>query len=187
MGELKEKFKAYREYIREKREQNREYSTALLEKEGIKFESRNDGLHLIIETPTGRVNFYPSTGLYNGAIEGRGVKNLINYIIGADMLKCKNCQSTVVEYEDYIGGSSVYRCKACGFCGFKEIFMQQTVFDKITASPETLAEKFVFAITYGCSVGAVKYWYSTLEVGTYFSKKEEAIAATLERLNEVAE
>ena len=71
--------------------------------------------------------------------------------------------------------------KACKY------FKSATVFQKITASPEMLAEKLVYAITYGCSVGAVKHWYSTLELGTYFSKKEEAIAATVERLNEVAE
>lgn len=60
-----------------------------------------------------------------------------------------------------------------------------TIFDQITASPEVLAEKLVYAITYGCSVGAVKHWYSTLELGTYFSKKEEAIAATVAKLKEV--
>ena len=62
---------------------------------------------------------------------------------------------------------------------------KQTLFDRITQSPETLADKLVYSLTYGCSVGAVKHWYSTLELGTYFSKREEALAATIEKLKEV--
>ena len=77
MGDMGEVFKAYREYCRDKRQSNREKSTALLTENGIKFESRNDGVHLMIETAKGRVNFYPSTGLFNGAIQGRGVRNLL--------------------------------------------------------------------------------------------------------------
>ena len=64
-------------FAAKKKQRNKEYSTALLVKRGIKFESRNEGLHLMIETSIGRVNFYPSTGLYNGALQGRGVKNLL--------------------------------------------------------------------------------------------------------------
>ena len=77
MSEFAETQKAFREYFREKRQTNKEQSTALLIEKGIKFESRNDGAHLMIETAKGRVNFYPSTGLYNGAFEGRGVFNLL--------------------------------------------------------------------------------------------------------------
>ena len=82
MSEFAETQKAYREYCQEKKQRNREYSTALLLKEGIKFECRNDGVHLMIETSKGQVNFYPSTGLYNGALTGRGVKNLLKELKG---------------------------------------------------------------------------------------------------------
>lgn len=84
MSELAEDFKAFREYCREKRQSNLEKSTALLLEHGIQFESRNDGVHLMIATPKGRVNFYPSTGLYNGALSGRGVFNLIEELKGID-------------------------------------------------------------------------------------------------------
>lgn len=84
MSEFAEEIKAYREYISDKKERNRAYSTNLLTENGIKFESKNDGLHLIIETSIGRVNFYPSTGLYNGAISGRGVKNLLKDLKGIE-------------------------------------------------------------------------------------------------------
>lgn len=82
MGDMAEDFKALDQLSREKKQRNKEYSTALLVERGIKFESRNDGLHLMIETAKGRVNFYPSTGLYYGAIEGRGVFNLLKELKG---------------------------------------------------------------------------------------------------------
>lgn len=82
MGDIGEDFKAYVQLCREKKQRNKEYSTALLVERGIKFESRNDGVHLMIETAKGRVNFYPSTGLYNGAVSGRGVFNLLKELKG---------------------------------------------------------------------------------------------------------
>ena len=84
MSEFAEDMKAYREYSRDKKERNLAYSTALLMENGIQFESRNDGLHLLIETAKGRVNFFPSTGLYNGALSGRGVKNLLKELKGIE-------------------------------------------------------------------------------------------------------
>ena len=84
MSEFAEDMKLFNQHFKEKKQRNREYSTALLIKEGIEFEIRNDGLHLMIETSKGRVNFYPSTGLYNGAINGRGVKNLLKELKGIE-------------------------------------------------------------------------------------------------------
>lgn len=80
MSEFAEDMRAFKEYSKEKKAANREKSTALLIENGIKFESRNDGLHLIIQTLGGRVNFYPSTGLYNGVLSGRGVFTLMEAI-----------------------------------------------------------------------------------------------------------
>ena len=84
MSEIGDAFKGYIQVCREKKQRNKEYSTALLVKRGIKFESRNDGVHLMIETAQGRVNFYPSTGLYNGALQGRGVFNLLKELKGLE-------------------------------------------------------------------------------------------------------
>jgi hypothetical protein len=84
MSEMIEDFKALREIGRTKRQSNKEKSTELLKEHGIEFESRNDGVHLMITTPKGRVNFYPSTGLYNGALSGRGVFNLIEELKGVE-------------------------------------------------------------------------------------------------------
>jgi len=60
-----------------KRISNREKSTARLRENGIVFKTLNDGWHLQIETQSGKIDFYPSTGLYQGALSGRGVFNLI--------------------------------------------------------------------------------------------------------------
>lgn len=103
MCDMKEDMKAFRECRRDKRERNREYSTALLTKEGIKFESRNDGLHLMIETSKGRINFYPSTGLYNGVLQGRGVKSLIAKIIDIQVDDCLALCDEQWDGDDIIG------------------------------------------------------------------------------------
>ena len=77
MGSMREDFRAYDQYNRMKKQANKKFSTELLIKEGIKFESRNEGLHLVIRTGKGKINFFPSTGLFNGALKGRGVYNLL--------------------------------------------------------------------------------------------------------------
>lgn len=59
--------------------------------------------------------------------------------------------------------------------------MRQTVFDRITASPEVLAEKLVYRYDGNGT------WRSFLLYGYEFLTKEEAIAATVAKLKEVAE
>lgn len=62
-----------------------------------------------------------------------------------------------------------------------------TLFDRITASPEVLAEKLVFAI--GRIVPdynhVVTLWYSTIIPDITFETRTEAIAATVAKLKEV--
>ena len=95
-------------------------------------------------------------------------------------LVCKNCKSISVEYEDYCGGTSYYRCKTCGQWGDKDKFTQPTVFDRLTASPEVLAEKLVYYLP------GVGWYFSTLFDGdTCWKNKAEAIAATVAKLSEV--
>ena len=61
----------------EKRRNNLEKSTRILQEKNVCFESHNGGLHLIVRTAAGPVNFFPSTGRYTGALDGRGVFNLL--------------------------------------------------------------------------------------------------------------
>lgn len=100
-------------------------------------------------------------------------------------LVCKNCKSVAVEYEDYCGGTSYFRCKTCGMRGNKDKFTQVTIFDRITESPEVLAEYCVYECgdIYG---DGYPVWYSSV-TKIYYAEKSEAIAATVAKLKEVAE
>ena len=57
---------------------------------------------------------------------------------------CRRCKSTNVVMDGTYCGTSYYRCETCGQWGDKDKFTQQTVFHRITASPEVLAEKSVY-------------------------------------------
>lgn len=84
--------------------------------------------------------------------------------------KCNKIQ------DDSISGNDTVIC-----CPFYEL-KPPTIFDRITASPEVLAEKLVFI--------TVTAWGETVYMSTIirdgmFKTREEAIAATVARLKEV--
>jgi hypothetical protein len=60
----------------------------------------------------------------------------------------------------------------------------QTVFDRITASPEVLAEKLVYCVF---NAWGESHWKSTVIGEKKFPTLTKAIAATVARLKEVAE
>jgi len=69
----------------EKRAKNREASPAILKAEGISFEEKNDGAHLIVKHNGHTVDFWPGTGKWitrggRFMIKGRGVKKLIKHV-----------------------------------------------------------------------------------------------------------
>lgn len=76
MGEV---FNEWNKVKKEKKRSNKEYSTELLKNKGVKYESRNAGVHLIIHTEDGLIDFWPSTGKFitRKGVSGRGVKNLL--------------------------------------------------------------------------------------------------------------
>ncbi len=80
MSDMGDDFREAREVASEKKRQNLQKSTDILRENGIRFESKNGGVHLVIETTSGIVNFWPSTGLFSGAENGRGVFNLLKKI-----------------------------------------------------------------------------------------------------------
>ncbi len=80
MSEQTEYWRDIKKYSQLKKESNRISSTKHLREAGIEFDSRNDGLHLMIKHQKGIIHFWPSTGKFNGIIEGRGVFNLIKAI-----------------------------------------------------------------------------------------------------------
>lgn len=90
--------------------------------------------------------------------------------------KCPICGRGIGVYQDYVGGTSFFRCDICGHtgCDFEDV----TLFDTITASPEVLAEKLVYYLRYGNC-------YASSIISDVFKSKEEANAATVARLKEV--
>lgn len=85
MGDMGEVFRLMTEQKKAKRASNTEKSTQILRDKGIEFVSKNGGAHLIIDSNNGRINFWPSTGLWtvNGSKkEGRGVFTMIKFING---------------------------------------------------------------------------------------------------------
>lgn len=73
-------FKARKEASRKKKLSNQDWSTQKLVDEGIAFESKNWGNHLIVETQNGKVDFWPSTGKFivrDTGKHGRGIRQLL--------------------------------------------------------------------------------------------------------------
>jgi len=81
MSELGEDFKAWDKQKKDKRFQNITYSTKILQQSGVKFDSKNHGVHLIVAGKNGLIDFYPSTGLFmlRKGGQGRGVRNLLKH------------------------------------------------------------------------------------------------------------
>lgn len=69
---------------KKKTARNRSLSAQYLTQNGIAFESRNDGAHLILRSRDGKtVNFWPGTGLFIAErLSGRGVRNLVKILRG---------------------------------------------------------------------------------------------------------
>ncbi len=65
-----------------KRASNRAMSAGFLRGEGIAFETRNDGAHLIVSVGERVADFWPGTGLFQvrGGKRGRGVCNLVKQL-----------------------------------------------------------------------------------------------------------
>ena len=97
---------------------------------------------------------------------------------------CPICRSIncIVEAGKFGDGSPFFTCLHCHTDIRKERILPETIFHRITASPEMLAEKLVYSerLDY-----CYEEWYSTLFSDKVFDTKSEAIAATVARLNEV--
>ena len=99
------------------------------------------------------------------------------------MSKCPKCGSIRI-VETLKGDTSI--CLACeSFFNTINGKSKPILFDRITASPEVLAEKLVYRYVYHSMGGtSTFYWMSTLFDKTW-DTKAEALTATLEELNKV--
>jgi hypothetical protein len=91
--------------------------------------------------------------------------------------KCPDCGSLNVE--EVFDGESY--CKDCFLHCATDDLEDASVFDRITQSPEVLAEKLVYVSLFNAC------WYSTLTGDVMYKSREEAEAATVARLKEMAE
>jgi len=83
MSDTGDDFAALKTHSKLKKARNLNFSTNLLFERGIEFESKNNGVHLIVTSDLGLIDFWPSTGKFKVRSQtkyGRGVKNLINLI-----------------------------------------------------------------------------------------------------------
>lgn len=83
MSEFVESLEALRQYRRDRKAHNTQWSTDAVKAAGIAFTSPNGGAQLVIATKRGTVDFWPSTGLFKHRADGikrRGVKNLIRFV-----------------------------------------------------------------------------------------------------------
>lgn len=82
MGDMGDMYRDWNKAKKEKRQANQESSTAILEKSGVKFESKNWGNHLVVSGRKGLIDFWPSTGKfiprYEGGWPGRGIRKLLS-------------------------------------------------------------------------------------------------------------
>lgn len=100
---------------------------------------------------------------------------------------CKTCGNVTVADAGYYAGSSFYQCETCGRRGTSDIFPPATVFHQITTSIEVLAETLVFTSYFEDCHYRVRAWKSVFFLQNRYRTKEEAIAATVAKLKEVAE
>ena len=83
MSEIAEDFNALKKYRQEKRSNNRDNSAELLKSAGISFESKNVGVHLVVNANGHTFDFWPGTGLWimRGSTQRhRGVFSLIKAV-----------------------------------------------------------------------------------------------------------
>lgn len=101
---------------------------------------------------------------------------------------CGRCKSSVVVPWNNV--KDFYKCMNCSAMGYAEKFPEKTLFDRITASPEVLAEKLVYCEKWTITSehpekGKEHEYWSTPFVDDLYPTKEQAIAATVEKLKEV--
>ena len=99
---------------------------------------------------------------------------------------CPMCKNP--NYQDL--GNDNFGCPECGYA-----WSMPTLFDRITASPEVLAEKLVYRsnckMIHQNDKRTIEYWTfswkSSVIKGQSFETREEAIAATVAKLKEVCD
>lgn len=72
MGDMAEEYRALKEHKKLKKEAMKVGNIAFLDVVGIPYESKNNGLHIIISRSGVVIDFYPSTGKWIDRDKGKG-------------------------------------------------------------------------------------------------------------------
>lgn len=80
MGDSAEIFKAMTKYKKKKRKKNTKESTEILKDKGVWFESKNDGAHLIVTGKLGKIDYWPSTGLFIPRYNQKRMRGVFNLL-----------------------------------------------------------------------------------------------------------
>lgn len=82
MGDVGEDYKEHKRRSIDKRAYNRENSARILDEHGVRWISKNDGIHLMVDGPVGIIDFWPGTGKWRcrSGVERRGVFRLLKYL-----------------------------------------------------------------------------------------------------------
>lgn len=81
-SEMGEMFNDWRAMKQQKKRDNLALSTDILRQRGVAFESKNNGVHLIVSGGSMVIDFWPSTGkwIVRGGCSGRGVFPLLRIL-----------------------------------------------------------------------------------------------------------
>ena len=80
---LTDMYASVRKESRDKRHNNKEFSTTMLDKAGVDYVVKNDGLHLVVFNGDEEIiDFYPTTGRWQirGGEVSRGIRKLLKYM-----------------------------------------------------------------------------------------------------------
>ena len=83
MSEMGELFSAWKELKKEKKNLNKTQSKQILIDHSIPFDEKNSGLHLVLHSCRGVIDFWPSTGKWihrHSGIPRRGVFRLLAFL-----------------------------------------------------------------------------------------------------------
>jgi hypothetical protein len=83
INEETEFWKDFRKQANDKKQSNKESSTAILDSEGITYTSHNYGVHLVVTHNNKTVDYWPSTGKFinrHTGWKGRGIKKLLGHL-----------------------------------------------------------------------------------------------------------
>ena len=102
MGDMGDFWRDANGYYQAKRRSNLDSSTGIMERSGVPFVSKNNGVHLIVAD---RWDYWPSTGLFidrRTKKKGRGVNNLLRHARAA-LKNMENRQANAQQAQTAIG------------------------------------------------------------------------------------